>query len=424
MTEAFLQYVWQHQLIDGALSTTDGQAVRVISAGEPNHDAGPDFFNARLLIGDVEWVGNVEIHTHASHWRQHKHGNNAAYNNVVLHVVYDADEQIATQDGRTLPTLSLAEHIPHEVWNNYERLVITEPRHEVACADKMSQLPRIKISSYMERLAVERLERKTSEVHRLLDEAHGGWEQCCYWLTAHYFGGKTNGFPFELLAKATDMRLLARWKDNPQRIEALLMGQAGLLDTYFEDEYPRQLQADYQALRNGSGLHPISAHLWKFFRLRPSSFPTLRISQFAQLVSQSSNLFSKLLETTNAAQLEKFFDVKASPYWETHYQFDKPSQKRVKSVGKNLAQSLIINAWVPLLFEYGRAHGDDETRERAIDLLRQMPAEENSIIKTWRSIGIEARDAAESQALIQLYNEHCKSRQCLQCHIGIQVIKA
>lgn len=424
MTEAFLQYVWQHQLLEGSLATTDGQSVKVLNAGELNTDAGPDFFNARLQIAGVEWIGNVEIHIHASDWRQHGHSSDAAYNNVILHVVYDANEQIATQDGHTLPTLSLHDHISPSTWSNYEHLILTEPRHEVACADKMAQLPRIKIKAYLERLTVERLERKTSEVHRLLEEAHGGWEQCCYWLMAHYFGGKANAFPFELLAKATDMRLLARWKDNPQRIEALLMGQAGLLDTYFNDDYPRQLQADYQALRSGSDLRPISAHLWKFFRLRPSSFPTLRISQFAQLVSQSSNLFSKLLATTEADQLAKFFDVKASPYWETHYQFDKPSQRRTKSVGHNMAQSLIINAWVPLLFEYGNAHDDDDARERALDLLRQMPAEDNSIIKTWGTIGINAADASESQALIQLYNEHCKSRQCLQCHIGLQVIKS
>ncbi|MBR1516900.1 MAG: DUF2851 family protein [Bacteroidales bacterium] len=423
MTESFLQYAWRYQLVEGAMTTTDGREVKVLRAGILNTDAGPDFFNARLLIGGVEWVGNVEVHVRASDWRQHHHSDDASYNNVVLHVVYEANEEVITGDGRTLPMLSLKGYIPEVLWNNYDALVHAPQSIDIGCADHLPSVSAMQLRSYMDRLVVERLERKTQDVQRLLDEAHGGWEHCCYWLVARYFGGKANALPFELLAKATDLHLLARWKDNPQRVEALLMGQAGLLEAYFEDDYPRQLQVDYQAIRAGSQLHPISAHLWKFFRLRPSSFPTLRISQLAQLVSQSSSLFSKLLDTTDASRLEQYFDVEASPYWTTHYQFDKPSKGRRKSLGVSMARSLVINAWVPLLFQYGAAHGDEALRERAVDILRQLPAEDNSIVARWRQAGIVAANAADSQALIQLYNEYCRDRRCLQCHIGYQVLK-
>ncbi|MBR1793520.1 MAG: DUF2851 family protein [Bacteroidales bacterium] len=424
MTEAFLQYVWRYQLLEGPLITTEGQPVHVSRAGELNTDAGPDFFYARIEIGGVEWSGNVEIHVKASDWRLHKHQQDHAYDNVVLHVVYDADEVVATAEGRKLPTLSLQSHIPSSLWDNYELLLHPPKNIAIPCVPTLVSLPSFKVTSYMERLVVERIERKTMEVRRLLKEAHGGWEQCCYWLMGHYFGGKTNAFPFELLVKATDMRLLARWKDNPQRLEALLMGQAGFLEAYFDDEYPRQLQSDYQALRAGSHLTPISSHLWKFFRLRPSGFPTLRISQFSQLVSRSTNLFSKLLETPDADRLMSFFDVTASPYWNTHYQFDKPSRPCVKSVGRSFAQSLIINAWIPMLFEYGATHGEQQMKDRALELLHQLPPEENKIVHLWKELGVSVPDAAASQALIQLYNEYCTSHRCLQCHIGYHVLKS
>lgn len=423
MNEAFLQYIWQHRLTEGPLATTDGRSVLVNRTGTLNSDAGPDFFDARLVVDGIEWVGNIEIHVKASDWRLHGHSSDPSYDNVILHVVYEANEQIETSDGRAIPTLSLKGHIPEILWNNYDALVNPPAPIDVPCAGGLLLLPQFRIDSYLDRLLIERIERKIGDVRRLLDDAHGGWEQCCYWLIGRYFGGKTNAFPFELLTKATDMRLLARWKDNPQRVEALLFGQAGMLDEYFDDDYPRQLQADYHALRSGSGLMPISKHLWKYFRLRPSSFPTLRISQFAALISRSSSLFSKLLEMTDVRQIEEVFDVKASPYWDEHYHFDKPASLRVKAVGIDFVHNIIINAWVPLLFYYGVAHSDEMLKERAIALMHQLPAEENAIVRKWQAVGVKVQDAATSQSVIQLYNEYCQERQCLRCQFGVQVIK-
>lgn len=422
MTEAFLQYLWQYQLLEGDLRTTDGQPVVVERAGMLNRDAGPDFFDAHVRIGETLWVGNVEVHVKASDWNIHRHSTNHAYDNVVLHVVYESDTAITLQNCHMLATLDVSRNIPDAVWANYDALIDPPRPRDIPCMDHLKEVSKPLINSYLERLTLERIEQKCETVRRLLDESHGDWEQCCYWLLAHYFGGKANSFPFELLAKSTSQNLLARWRDKPQRIEALLMGQAGLLEGYFADDYPRQLQSDYSALRQGASLRPVASHLWKFFRMRPYGYPTLRISQFAQLICQSRNLFSHLLETADAKELQQFFNVSASSYWDNHFQFDKPSPGKPKQVGCNFVNVLIINAWVPLLFEYGNQHGMQQYKEQAVDILQQLPSEDNRIVRQWDSVGIKADNAAQSQAVIQLYNNYCNHHDCLHCQIGYKII--
>lgn len=424
MTEAFLQYVWQHQMFDRGLTTTDGQPVAVLRAGELNTDAGPDFFNARVRIGDVEWAGNIELHIRTSDWDLHRHTQDAAYNSVVLHVVYEHDREIRMQDGQVPPTLELKHYLHPSLVANYDALMRPVDDGEMPCGKWVGEVPQFFVQSFMERLAVERVGAKTETVRRLLDESRGGWEQTCYWLMARYFGGTVNALAFEMLAKSTDQRLLARWKDNPQRTEALLMGQAGLLEGFFEDQYPRQLQTDYEALRAGASLTPMGGYLWRFYRLRPSSFPTIRISQFARMVSSSSNLFSALLTITDAKEMEKFFDQPAASYWDNHYKFDTATEKAPrKRVGKMQARSLIINAWVPLLFLYGSVHGQQKYKDQALNLLMQVPAEDNAIIRRMKGVGLVPRNASESQALLQMNNEYCRRRKCLECGIGYQILK-
>ena len=422
MTEAFLQYVWQYQLLEGGLRTTDGQPILVERAGMLNRDAGPDFSEAHVRIGETLWVGNVEVHVKSSDWNHHHHSNDHAYDNVVLHVVYENDTAITLQNCHTLATLELSHYIPDAVWANYDALIDPPQPRTIPCADRLGEISKPLVNSFLERLTLERIEQKCATVRRLLDESRGNWEQCCYWLLAHYFGGKANSFPFELLAKSTDQNLLARWRDRPQRVEALLMGQAGLLEGFFTDDYPRQLQSDYAALRQGVSLTPIAGYLWKFFRMRPYGYPTLRISQFAQLVCQSRNLFSHLLETPDATELQKFFNVSASPYWDNHFQFDKPSPGKKKQVGSAFVNVLIINAWVPLLFEYGNQHGMQQYKDQAVDLLEQLPPERNHIVSHWKEAGIRAENAAQTQALIQLYNNYCSQHNCLRCQIGYKII--
>ena len=424
MTEAFLHYLWQHQMVCKGLTTTDGQPIVVHRAGELNRDAGPDFFNAHISLDGVEWVGNIEVHLRSSDWHLHHHSRDKVYNNVILHVVYDHDGEIRLENGNVPPTLELKHFIHPSLVANYDALMCPSNGNDIPCALRLSNVPAFVVSSTLDRLTIERIEAKSEVVRRLLDESRGNWDQTCYWLMAHYFGGKVNSLAFELLAKATDQRFLARWKDNPTRIEALLMGQAGLLEGYFQDDYPRQLQADYEALHSGAALQPISGYLWRFFRIRPSSFPTIRISQFARLISSSTNLFATLLEMTDVKRLEALFNCQAADYWCNHYRFDHPVDKSmIKRMGRMQTDLLIINAWVPLLFVYGEVKGQQQYKDQAVSLLQQLPAENNSIIRQFHEVGITPENAAHSQALIQLQNNYCNGRRCLQCRIGHSIIK-
>ncbi len=424
MTEAFLHYVWQHQMLSHGLTATDGQPVVVLRAGEPNSNAGPDFFNARVSIGGVEWVGNVEIHLRSSDWKAHRHSSDKRYNNVILHVVFEHDCEIVLENGIVPATLELKSYIHPSFLANYNALMVPANDNAFPCWRRLPQVPPIIVNSWLDRLAVERIEAKSEVTRRLLRESKGNWEQTCYWLMAHYFGGKVNAMAFELLAKATDQRLLARWKDNPVRIEALLMGQAGLLEGYFKDDYPRRLQSDYIALRTGAQLTPIDGYLWRFFRIRPSSFPTIRISQFATLVSSSSNIFSTLLSMTDVHEMENFLTCKASSYWDNHYQFDHSVEScRSKRLGHMQVDLLIINAWIPLLFVYGEVKGQQQYKEQAFILLQQIKAEDNAIIRQFSEAGIHVVNACQTQATIQLKNNYCASRRCLDCRIGHYIIK-
>jgi len=422
MTEAFLQYVWQHKLLEGSLTTTDGAAVVVEHPGTLNRDAGPDFFDARVVIDGVRWAGNVEIHIKASDWKQHGHSDDAAYNNVVLHVVYVHDADIVQND-RKLPTLQLVDNVPDNVWHNYDDLMNSTSANAIACSSRLAEIPSFLFGLDQERMAAERLERKADDVKRMLSQCKGNWEQVCYQLTARYLGGRINAFPFELLAKITPMAVIAKIKDNLFRVEALFFGQAGMLQGSFADDYPLALQKEYNYLSAAYSLTPMQPHLWKFFRLRPPAFPTLRISQLAALVASTDNLFSKMLEAQDIASLRNLFDVKASQYWNTHFLFDKPSPDSVHNLGSDLVDIILINAWIPLLFHYGVAHGNQKYKDQAFTLLHQLPSEANRIVRLWKSSGISSNDAADSQALIQRYNEYCSRKRCLDCQLAFRLIK-
>ena len=375
-------------------------------------------------MGGVEWAGNIEIHRRTSDWNAHHHSDDKAYNNVILHVVYEHDADISLQNGTHPATLELRRFLHPALVANYDALMTPVTDDIVPCVKRLPSVPSFVVNSYLERLTVERIEAKADVVRRLLDESRGGWEQTCYWLLSHYFGGKVNALPFEFLAKATSLNFLSRWKDNPRRIEALLMGQAGLLEGDFEDEYPRQLQSDYEALRSGAVLHPVDSHLWRFFRIRPSAFPTIRISQLANLVASSPSLFSSLLAMTDVTDIQRLLNCHASPYWDCHYHFDRPSARSsVKRLGRMQTDLLIINACVPLLFVYGETMGSQQYKDRAVSLLQQLGAENNRIVRQWQEAGLVPDNAAQSQALIHLKSNYCDSRRCLDCRIGHNIIK-
>lgn len=417
MTEEFLQYVWQHRLLEGDLLTLDGLPVTVEKAGIWNRDAGPDFINARLRVGDILWAGNVEIHLLASDWHRHHHDGDERYASLILHVVYSNDCDIVLPDGRRLPTLEIHQAIPAGLWERYEALV-DKSQSEIPCGGSFANAPELVRLDYFDRLLVERMERKSADVRRLYDDSHHSWSDTCFWLVARYFGGTANAAAFEMLAKSVPLGCVAKIKDHPFRVEALLFGQAGLLEGDFADDYPQRLQQEYRYLAKAYGLTPMAGHLWRFLRMRPVSFPTIRISQLATLLCRSSALFSKMLEELSVDKLRQFFDLSASDYWSSHYRFDSPSATCDKRTGLDFAYRLLINAWTPLLFQYGASRDDQSLKDRAIALLRQIPAEDNRIVRLWKKVQVPCPDAAASQTLIQLHNEHCIEKRCLQCPIG------
>ena len=424
MNEAFLHYVWKYRLLKDSLITTDGVEVEVDSVGEYNRDAGPDFFNAHIRLGSMQWIGNVEIHKSSSDWYLHKHHLDKKYNNVVLHVVYDHDREVLLENGNTLPTLQIKDFIRDGVWERYQELLQPSLSANIPCIEHLKDISQFYISAYLERMATERLERKSKDVKDMLVETKNSWEECCYRIFARYFGGKVNALPFELLAKSIPLNLYAKVRTSPFQIEALMFGQAGMLEADFADQYPLALKQEYEYLRKAYNLTPIEGYLWKFFRLRPSSFPTLRISQFALLIARSKNLFSKLLEAKNYDDVMSLLDVEASDYWDTHYTFaSTPSAPTKKRITDSAVTLLLINSVAPFYYSYGRRKDNEQYCEQAILLLEQLKAENNYIIRTWIDCGLLVKNAADSQALIQLKKQYCNRHDCLRCRIGYEYLR-
>lgn len=420
MKEDFLQFVWKHGLyLKDKLETTGGEALEIISPGQSNQDSGPDFFNARVRIGQTSWAGNIEIHQKSSHWYQHRHDSDAAYDNVILHVVEVHDKNVQVKNHQ-LPTLILGYR--DEILNNYENLL--QSKHWIACQERLPEVDPFILRFWFSSLMIERLESKTGEIVKLLDQNKNNWNETFYQLLARNFGMKTNALPFELLAKSLPLNILSKHKNDLFQTEALLFGQSGLLnETLLGDDYFLSLRKEYSFLYKKYGLSGMESHLWKFMRLRPINFPTVRIAQLAQLIHHSSALFSHILETEDPDELRKLFKVTASEYWDTHYRFNKPSgERRPKVLGDSAFNNLVINTIVPLLFVWGEQHMDQGMKDRALLLLEKLEAEENQIIRKWNEAGIESRTAFETQALLQLKNNYCDQKRCLNCQLGAKII--
>lgn len=420
MNEAFLQFVWKHRLFNATnLKTEDGQTVEVIHPGQHNTDAGPDFFNSRIRIDGTTWAGNVEIHQRSSDWCLHKHEQDSAYDNVVLHVVRDHDAEVRTSGGEVVQTMVL-DYPPH-LEANYEQLLQSD--RWIACADRFFEADQMTLQIWFHGLMVERLQQKTQAIVDQLAQNKNDWNETFYQFLARNFGLKTNALPFELLARALPIQILAKHKNNLFQLEALLFGTAGLLnEQLLGDDYFLALRKEYAFLYKKYQLKPIESHLWKFLRLRPVNFPTVRLAQFAALVHHSSALFSSLVELDDLNEIRKLFRVQASEYWDTHYRFNKPSPKRVKALGDSAFHNILINTVVPFLFVYGEYHNRQNLKDKALEFLEKIPAEHNSIVSNWKTLGVSVRSAFDSQALIQLKNNYCTPKKCLKCHLGIKLI--
>jgi hypothetical protein len=423
MKEDFLHHLWKFKLYNKhSLKTTDGETVEIIQAGQHNTDAGPDFFNAKVKVGETLWAGNVEIHLKSSDWKKHSHHLDGAYKNVILHVVHDHDEDISTLEGNKVSTLELKAKFNPKLYKNYLQLV--ESREWIPCEKKIKTVDKLAIDTWLERLLIERLERKTETILQSLRLNKNSWEETFYHQLARNFGFQLNSLPFEMLAKSLPHSYLGKHKNNLLQVEALLFGQAGLLDKKFKDEYPNQLKQEYDFLKKKFSLKPLDSSQWKFLRLRPSNFPTIRIAQFAQLIHRSVHLFAKILETEKTEDLKKLFEVSVSEYWLTHYVFDKVSARREKHLGETAMLIILVNTVVPFLFAYGKQRQSEIHEERALNFLQMLSAEKNSIISHWNALGISADDAGRTQALLQLKNEYCVQKKCLNCTIGNKIVSS
>ena len=422
LPEEFLQYIWENKLfLYETAKTTTSEVVEIIDVGKRNTDSGPDFFNAKIKIDRTIWAGNIEIHKKSSDWKKHKHQTDKAYDNVILHVVENDDSPVIRSNNKRIPTLLLK--YPEQLKINYNNLL--DSKTWIACQNQFHKINPVILQLGFNRLMIERLENKTDEIFERLQQNNNDWNETFYQSMAKMFGFKVNAVPFELLAKSVSLKTLAKHKNNLFQLEALLFGNSGLLNNQLlGDDYYLQLRDEYSYLYKKYQLKGIESHLWKFMRLRPGNFPTIRISQLAALIHRSQGLFSKIIENEDIYSLKKLFKVQASEYWNLHYSFNKPSPRNSKKeLGEKSINTLIINVVIPFLFVYGEKQNKEHLKNRAIEFLEQLPAENNSILTKWKKLGIEVHSAFESQALLQLKNIYCEKKKCLNCQIGVKLIK-
>jgi hypothetical protein len=423
MTEDFLHYVWKFRLLRPVqLFTSDGEPIEIIKPGFPNTDAGPDFFNAILKIGQTKWAGNIEIHVRSSDWNAHSHSSDPAYDNVILHVVYENDCKITRKNGETITVLELKEIIPQHIHENYLQFI--NSKQWISCSGQIKHINETVVSAWLQRLMIDRLEKKSQAILNALQLNNHNWQETFYQQLVRNFGFQLNNLPFELLSKSLPYPFLLKHRDHQLQLEAMLFGQAGMLEKNFNDEYPLHLKKEYEFLKKKFKLKPIESHLWKFLRLRPVSFPTIRIAQLADLISKSDFLFSKILECNKLEEFQKLFNAVAGNYWDNHYNFDKASTKiNSKILGKASVNILLINTVVTFLFVYGQLKQDEKFKEKSLNLLEMIPIEQNSIIRNWMAEGLKVQNAFQSQGLLELKNNFCVNRKCLQCNIGNQILK-
>ena len=422
MNEDFLHYIWTYRLFDDQnLFSDQGHRLCLIDTGRLNRDSGPDFFEARIEIDGLLWVGNVEIHLKSSDWYKHHHDSDAAYNNVILHVVYENDVDVVLSNGRLLPCLKL--EISEQYLDRYQSLMSSQLW--IPCQRDIPKLNNFFVSHWLDRMLLERLERKAVGIKQMYHQNSNSWEETFYQVLARYFGMKLNADPFEQLARSIPLKILAKQKNSPLQLEAILFGQAGFLhDSNLSDPYYSKLQAEYNFLRNKFDLKPLEKGRWKFMRLHPVNFPTVRIAQLANLIYKSQSLFSKIIQIENVADFHTLLQVEASQYWLTHYRFGEKADYKPKVLGQATVDVLIINAIVPILFVYGKEIGNTIYVDRALFILESLKSEKNRIVNGWKEIGIQLKSAYHSQSLLHLKSEYCNAYRCLECELGNRIIRS
>jgi hypothetical protein len=422
MTEAFIHYLWQFQQFNKSLlQTTKQESVKVLKTGILNTDAGPDFLQARILIGDIEWVGNIEIHIKSSDWNMHNHQYDGAYNNVILHVVWQHDKPILREDGSEIPTLELRLITNTALLAKYQTLLTN--KSVIPCAPQFNSVSDLARIATLDKTLTKRLIQKSKIVEELLEENNGDWEDTAYQLLAKNFGFKINSEAFLRLSKNLSLKVLQKHRDSIIQIEAILFGQSGLLTDV--DTYSNRLWQEYNFLSAKYSLKGqiLSNHEWKLLRTRPANFPTIRIAQLAKLIASQKSFFSLFTQTESIEDLRKILQIKQSEYWQEHYHFGKKAERKSKGLGKDSIDNLIINTVIPLLACYSQKIDNQAYMDRAIAFLESFPPESNHIIDLWKNLGLEIKTAFDAQASIELYNNFCSQKKCLQCNIGIEILK-
>ncbi|OXA83815.1 DUF2851 family protein [Flavobacterium hercynium] len=422
MKEDFLHYLWKFKKFDTLnLQTVQNDPILILKTGDYLELAGPDFFNAQLIIGDQKWAGNVEIHLKSSDWYVHGHEKDAAYENVILHVVWEHDTAIFRENNTEIPVLVLKEYVSPEMIKDYKELMV--PKSWISCENQIAEIDEFIFKNWMERLFFERLERKSKFIYELLEELNQDWEAVLFCLVAKNFGLNTNGNSFLQIAKSIPFSIIRKESFEVENLEALLLGGADLLNAEKEDVYFADLKFRYFYLLHKYQLDKNYAEPVQFFKHRPDNFPTIRLSQLANLYNKHQNLFSKIISLKSVKDIYNVFNVSVSPYWQNHYMFDKESPKKAKSISKAFIDLIIINTIIPIQFAYSSIRGESIS-EDLIALMLEVAPEKNSIITKFESFGITSKNAFETQTLLQLKNEYCNNRGCLKCGIGVALLKS
>ena len=410
MKEEFINYLWENRLLSKDLRTVDGEAVKVISVGNRNYDAGPDFIDARIRIGTTLWIGHVEVHVNASDWFRHGHQDDDAYKNVVLHVVYCNDtEQL------DIPTVEIKNQFDESIYERYTGFI--RSRRWIPCEKFIAGIQQFTWLSWLERIVVERLEVEVKDVFSTLAATHFDWEETLYQRIMRYCGLKVNNDAFERLARLLPLRILRKHIDNPVQVAAMFFGCAGFLEQEFTEDYPVLLQREFKVLKSKFNLTVMPKVYWKFLRLRPPNFPTVRLAQMAAMVCSYDSFLSRLQSVDDLESMRNLFNVEVDTYWDTHFLFGKPSKEKKKNFGATATDILIINAVIPVLFSYGIYHDNQEMKNKSLGFLSEMAPEDNVVIRRFEKLGVSACNAQQTQALLQLYNSYCRRRKCLNCRV-------
>ena len=421
MKEDFLHYVWQYKKFDFSnLTTVSGEMLTITNCGNYLQRTGPDFFNAQIILDNQKWAGNVEIHIKSSDWYLHHHEKDANYDNVILHVVWKHDTPVFRKDNTEIPVLELNKIVSPTVLNHYLSLV--SPKSWIYCESQITTIDDFVFQNWKERLFIERLERKYTPIEQLLKETENDWEAVLFCMLAKNFGLNTNGETFLKIAKSIPFSIIRKESAEVWNLESLLFGTADLFPADVEDTYTKDLKKRFEYISQKHQLKKIIIEPVQFFKHRPDNFPTIRLAQLAMLYHKQQNLFSKVIVAKTVKELHQLFEITISDYWQTHYQFDRESPKKKSPFSKSFINLLVINTIVPIQFAYAKSQGK-EASESLLNLLREITAEKNVIIEKFANFGIKAKNAFETQSLLQLKNEYCNQSKCLQCAVGIQLLK-